>query len=267
MSCWMRRVFLCAAMLLAALGLSACAGVNGDITADGTMDAPLSWPDIEDYTAEGGVTPDTDKLRRVTDGATKDQVYALLGVPHMNEGVTWAVHEWNYLFYLPSGDDEVACQYKVLFDRDMHARSFFWNPESCADIVQPDVVPNTEPEPAMSTLSSSVLFGFDKAVLSSKGQDAIVDLVEQLQQDQDTPIRVVGYTDRIGSEAYNKTLSQQRANAVRDALVSGGIDASRVQAVGKGTQNPVVQCDGQRGKVIACLAPNRRVEIDAVGTF
>jgi len=75
-------------------------------------------------------------------------------------------------------------------------------------------------------------------------------------------VMVTGHTDRIGSEAYNQKLSEQRANKVKDYLVSQGIDAGRLQAVGKGESEPVVDCKGIRGKqLVECLAPNRRVVI------
>ena len=75
-------------------------------------------------------------------------------------------------------------------------------------------------------------------------------------------IEVVGYTDRIGSASYNQALSQRRAEAVRRALVDGGVAAEAIRAEGRGDAEPLVQCD-QRSQpaLIACLAPNRRVQI------
>ena len=80
-----------------------------------------------------------------------------------------------------------------------------------------------------------------------------------------TDIQVTGYTDRLGTNKYNQKLSERRAAAVRDYLVSHGIDGSRLKAVGKGESNPVVQCnDKKRADLIACLAPNRRVEVEQI---
>ena len=77
-------------------------------------------------------------------------------------------------------------------------------------------------------------------------------------------VLVTGHTDRIGSDAYNQKLSERRANAVKAYLVSQGVDAARLQAVGKGESEPVVACTGVKGKkAIECLAPNRRVVISA----
>ena len=78
-------------------------------------------------------------------------------------------------------------------------------------------------------------------------------------------VTITGYTDRIGSDAYNLTLSQNRANAVKDYLVGKGVASHRLIAVGKGKANPLVQCaDGNRSALIKCLEPNRRVEVEQI---
>ncbi|MDP3825856.1 MAG: OmpA family protein, partial [Polaromonas sp.] len=78
-------------------------------------------------------------------------------------------------------------------------------------------------------------------------------------------VTVTGYTDRLGSDAYNLKLSQQRAEAVRNYLTSKGVAANRLTAVGKGESNPVVTCnDRKRTDLINCLAPNRRVEVEEI---
>jgi OOP family OmpA-OmpF porin len=80
-----------------------------------------------------------------------------------------------------------------------------------------------------------------------------------------TDITITGYTDRIGKPKYNQKLSERRANAVREYLVSKGIDGSRLKAVGQGEANPVVTCNQKkRSELIACLAPNRRVEVEQI---
>lgn len=84
-------------------------------------------------------------------------------------------------------------------------------------------------------------------------------------------IIVTGHTDRIGSRAYNKKLSEARAVTVKDYLVSKGVDQKLIFWEGKGFDNPVPVtkfCDNKmpRKQLIECLAPNRRVDIEAVGT-
>jgi OOP family OmpA-OmpF porin len=83
-------------------------------------------------------------------------------------------------------------------------------------------------------------------------------------------IIAVGHTDRFGSDAYNQKLSERRAAAVKTYLVSKGVDANRVYTEGKGEKNPVTkpdQCPGKKSKkVIECLQPDRRVDIELIGT-
>ena len=80
----------------------------------------------------------------------------------------------------------------------------------------------------------------------------------------------VGHADRIGSAAYNQKLSEKRAATVKTYLVSKGVPANRVYTEGKGSKQPVTQpgqCKGGKSaKVIACLQPDRRVDIEIIGT-
>ena len=72
-------------------------------------------------------------------------------------------------------------------------------------------------------------------------------------------------TDRIGTDEYNLNLSQERAEAVSNYLVEQGVPASVMHSEGRGKADPVVQCEpGSSADVIACLAPNRRVEISGL---
>jgi OOP family OmpA-OmpF porin len=76
---------------------------------------------------------------------------------------------------------------------------------------------------------------------------------------------ITGYTDRLGSDKYNQKLSERRATAVKDYLVGKGVAANRLKAEGKGKANPVVQCNNKkRADLIACLEPNRRVEVEQI---
>jgi OOP family OmpA-OmpF porin len=116
------------------------------------------------------------------------------------------------------------------------------------------------------TLSSTELFGFDSATLTMP-QPKLDEIAAALQADPSiTDVDITGYTDRLGSKKYNHKLSERRANAVRDYLVSKGIDAGRLKAYGKGEQNPVVtDChQKKRSALIECLAPNRRVEVEQI---
>jgi outer membrane protein OmpA-like peptidoglycan-associated protein len=78
-------------------------------------------------------------------------------------------------------------------------------------------------------------------------------------------LAVEGYTDTTGTAAFNQTLSEQRANAVRDYLIQQGLDAGTITAQGFGPANPVASNDTPQGR-----QQNRRVEIiisgEVIGT-
>ncbi len=111
------------------------------------------------------------------------------------------------------------------------------------------------------TLSGQVLFVTGKSELLPAAQDQLGQVAKALQdQGEIKPIVVEGYTDSVGSESANMTLSQARAEAVRSYLVSKGLPSDKVSAVGKGKSNPVAGNDTADGR-----ANNRRVEIVVAG--
>jgi outer membrane protein OmpA-like peptidoglycan-associated protein len=111
------------------------------------------------------------------------------------------------------------------------------------------------------TLSGQVLFVTGKSELLPAAQDQLGVVAKALQdQGEIKPIVVEGYTDSVGSESSNMTLSQARAEAVRSFLVSKGLPSDKLTAVGKGKANPVASNDTADGR-----ANNRRVEIIVAG--
>jgi OOP family OmpA-OmpF porin len=120
------------------------------------------------------------------------------------------------------------------------------------------------------TLASKALFDFDKADLKPEGRAAIDnEIISKLNNVQKLElVLVTGHTDRIGTQAYNQKLSERRANTVRDYLVSKGVAKDKIETLGMGKTQPVpgVTCDQKNMKeLIACLAPNRRVEVEVKG--
>ena len=108
---------------------------------------------------------------------------------------------------------------------------------------------------------------FDKAIVKPEARTKLDDLVTRMKGVNLEVVIAVGHTDRIGSDAYNQKLSVRRAEAVKAYLVSKGIAANRVYTEGKGKRQPVKNCTGGMSKaLIACLEPNRRVEVEVVGT-
>ena len=140
--------------------------------------------------------------------------------------------------------------------------------------VAPAVVPAQEADaaapcnPATETIEiqSEALFDFDKAVIKDKNSQVLDEVAAKIKEHGDVEfILVTGHTDRIGTDAYNQKLSERRAMAVRKYLVAHGVNDVRIKSEGKGESEPVVDCKGVKGskKLIECLAPNRRVVIDA----
>jgi outer membrane protein OmpA-like peptidoglycan-associated protein len=103
--------------------------------------------------------------------------------------------------------------------------------------------------------SSKVLFAFDKSNLSEDAKTNLNKLVTVLNNYADTNIEVQGHTDSKGSEAYNQTLSEQRANAVSGYLANKGITSSRITIKGFGETLPKYDNESAAGRT-----QNRRVE-------
>lgn len=147
-------------------------------------------------------------------------------------------------------------------------------PEAKPAPAKPEAKPEAaKPKPAAApviekvTLQADALFDFDKAIVKPDARTKLDDLVSKMKGVNLEVVIAVGHTDRIGSDSYNQKLSVRRAEAVKAYLVSKGIAANRVYTEGKGKRQPVKNCTGGVSKaVIACLEPNRRVEVEVVGT-
>ncbi len=123
-------------------------------------------------------------------------------------------------------------------------------------------------QPALRSESSmdewTVYFDFNKAGLKSSEQEKIKKLVKKLKENKVQKIRVTGYTDSIGSEDYNKILSENRAQAVNQYINTLlDLQSSIIEIKGYGKSNQVKACPTAKEKeaLIMCLAPNRRVQV------
>jgi OmpA-OmpF porin, OOP family len=120
------------------------------------------------------------------------------------------------------------------------------------------------------TVAADALFDFNKAVLRPEGKAKLDELVAKAAAIKLEVILAVGHTDRIGGDAYNQKLSEKRAAAVKEYLVAKGIEANRVYTEGKGEKQPVTgnKCKGtaKTKALIDCLQPDRRVDIEVIGT-
>jgi OmpA-OmpF porin, OOP family len=191
----------------------------------------------------------------------------------------------------------------VIDQRDVVAKSGFglcwrtgyWTPAAAAadkagcecdkDLLPKDVCePKAAPAPAAAaapaaapkpsgekiTVAADALFDFNKAVLRPAGQAKLDELVAKAKAINLEVILAVGHTDRIGGADYNQKLSEKRAAAVKEYLVAKGIEANRVYTEGKGKTQPVTgdTCKGnaKTKALIDCLQPDRRVDIEVIGT-
>jgi outer membrane protein OmpA-like peptidoglycan-associated protein len=115
--------------------------------------------------------------------------------------------------------------------------------------------PEPSEGPADRVVLDGVLFGTASARIDPESYPRLDRVVEYMTHRPSTRIRVAGHTDNAGNPRRNQQLSEARARAVRDYLVSHGIDESRVEAVGYGDQQPVASNDTPEGQ-----AQNRRIE-------
>lgn len=108
----------------------------------------------------------------------------------------------------------------------------------------------------MQMTLDDVAFAPGKSTLRPEVKANLGKVVAFVNQDPRKPIRIEGHTDSRGNANVNQTLSQRRAESVRDALVAAGVDGARITAVGLGEDQPVASNDSEEGR-----ARNRRVEV------
>ena len=239
---------------IAVTTLAACGNLS-EVNKDGSSDH-LVWPKVSQDTfnhdgSQFGSWPNWNNVRMIERGMNKDQIRQLIGNPQFAEGL-YGVREWDYAFNYRENGIHKICQYKVLFDSTMNAQNFYWYPNGCYGN-------------SSFILSGDFLFDFDKATLTKKGFEAVDNIAKQLIHANSKDITVAGYTDRLGSVAYNLKLSQRRANTVKARLIHDGVKGN-ITAVGYGKADQVKACDGITGQELRdCLRPNRRVEIKSSG--
>jgi outer membrane protein OmpA-like peptidoglycan-associated protein len=107
-----------------------------------------------------------------------------------------------------------------------------------------------------TSILRNLYFDFDKATFKTESYTELNKLEQMMRQNESMIIEIAGHTDAVGTLAYNKFLSQKRAEAVKDYLTKKGIDSRRIKAVGYGKSKPLVSNDDEEdGREL-----NRRVE-------
>ena len=111
-------------------------------------------------------------------------------------------------------------------------------------------------EGVLVTFDSGLLFDFDSSVVKGAARSNLTDLANSLREYPDTEVLIVGHTDSQGSDSYNQGLSERRAAAAKNFLVTQGVPANRIRTEGLGESEPVASNDTDAGR-----AQNRRVEV------
>ncbi|MEO6918057.1 MAG: OmpA family protein [Collimonas sp.] len=142
----------------------------------------------------------------------------------------------------------------------------YWVAVAAQPVVVVPPPPVQYQRPKIERISADALFRFDQSSLDQMlptGRAQLAVIAKRLAASRYARVEVRGYTDRLGADSYNLNLSIRRATTVKDVLVSYGIPADRIKAVGLGSQEPVTQCSDRlpQETLIRCLLPNRRVEI------
>lgn len=140
----------------------------------------------------------------------------------------------------------------------------------------PAPAPAPQPITRSAEISADGMFGFDSAELSAAGRTRIEQAVNGLRAqgiNNVTGVKIVGHTDPLGAADYNQRLSEARANSVKSFLTTLGIPAGVISASGAGESQPKIteaDCRAKGAKnqsqLVACLAPDRRVELSVTGT-
>ena len=138
-------------------------------------------------------------------------------------------------------------------------RNNYWTPataaQGCGAPAAQEMVANKV------AFNADTFFDFDKSTIKPEGRNILDQVAQQAQQLSLESIIAVGHTDSVGSDEYNQGLSERRAAAVKNYLVSRGIPADSIIASGRGEAQPIADNSTREGR-----ARNRRVEIEIVGT-
>ena len=123
--------------------------------------------------------------------------------------------------------------------------------------------PPPPPTPKIMVFEAAALFAVNKANLTPAGPEKIKEYREEARAalSSATTVKITGHTDSSGAAEYNQKLSVKRAEAVRDYLISLGVDASKLEVSGMGEDKPIAD-----NKTAAGRAKNRRVEVEVTGT-
>ncbi len=145
------------------------------------------------------------------------------------------------------------------FGINVHRKGFLFYSGNITSANDSVLVALQPAKPGNKIVLHNLFFAFNSAEIESKSTAEIAHLMRFMRQNPNVRIEIVGHTDNIGTETYNRQLSQARADALRRALIDQNIAAERIAASGRGSSEPVADNDTEAGR-----AANRRVEIHII---
>jgi len=164
--------------------------------------------------------------------------------------------------YAVNSDDTI---WRTSFGECWHTG--FWTQEQavegCDGVVAAAAPEQPAPAPAMAEVEKKFALYFDFDSTQVGDVSNIVNYIGSLASLQS--VKLVGYADFIGSAAYNEQLSKRRAEAVAAKLGQAGVDYSKMTIGYMGESAPVANCTGRGAELIACLRPDRRVDVEIMG--
>lgn len=163
-------------------------------------------------------------------------------------------------YYLDKGEPSKLCMLYDGIASDIDPISYDRIEEIVKRHIPQEVVKEVVVEKPVSAASEKwilvgVNFNFNSAKITSDSYPILYDAAKTLLRNTNMSVEIQGYTDNVGSENYNNSLSQKRAEAVKAYLISKGVSSSRLRAVGMGEKNPVADNKTAEGRAL-----NRRIE-------
>lgn len=178
--------------------------------------------------------------------------------------IIYTASGYEKFFSIGNFDSNSKTEKQQRFAKQKHEFAYYY-----IDDVSIEPLEKLQPEPILEAIPEekivlenhkiytfkNVLFDFDKADLLPISLDELQKLYSHLETNQNITIEIYGHTDAIGTQIRNEQLSQERANAVADYLMSLGLDSERIKWFGYGSAKPVATNETDEGR-----AENRRVE-------
>ncbi len=198
---------------------------------------------------------------RILDEATKQPVEAQIILTDNSKNEELATFTSNsatgkYLVSLPSGKN-----YGIAVKAEgylFHSENFDIPNAAAYQEIEKDIYLK-KVEVGKEIVLRNIFFDFNKATLRPESKAELENLTQLMRENPTLKIEISGHTDNVGSAAYNKTLSEQRAKAVVDYLIAAGIAADRLTSVGYGFDKPIASNATDEGRQL-----NRRTEFKII---